>query len=273
MFEFMLECHLLMLLTAVFFFSPIAWLAAVLSKRDCEMACDERTINRMGIAKEEYGKILLDLTVERLNTDVLFCHAVMISPSSYGLKARIRNVLSKQRNKKGQILMGILVVLFCAGTCFYEIPFLHNMNQEETIRQYVFYCNQEYFLGLKKICVPEKMDYFFHPKVTGKIVSLNKTSENSEEVLYQVVTEDKKGCKRKQSICLVQREQWKVKPWSEANVPFQYDVVKNKIRIKAYIGKEDVVSVPEKIEGKTVNEIQTGAFKNCNVKKLRFPPR
>lgn len=214
---------------------------------------------------------MLDLTVERLNTDVLFCHAVMISPSSYGLKARIRNVLSKQRNKKGQILMGILVVLFCAGTCFYEIPFLHNMNQEETIRQYVFYCNQEYFLGLKKICVPEKMDYFFHPKVTGKIVSLNKTSENSEEVLYQVVTEDKKGCKRKQSICLGQRGQWKVKPWSEANVPFQYDVVKNKIRIKAYIGKEDVVSVPEKIEGKTVNEIQTGAFKNCNVKKITIP--
>lgn len=168
-----------MLLTAVFFFSPIAWLAAVLSKRDCEMACDERTINRMGIAKEEYGKILLDLTVERLNTDVLFCHAVMISPSSYGLKARIRNVLSKQRNKK--------------------------------------------------------------------------------------------GCKRKQSICLVQREQWKIKPWSEANVPFQYDVVKNKIRIKAYIGKEDVVSVPEKIEGKTVNEIRTGAFKNCNVKKITIP--
>lgn len=89
-----------MLLTAVFFFSPIAWLAAVLSKRDCEMACDERTINRMGIAKEEYGKILLDLTAERLNTDVLFCHAVMISPSSYGLKVRIKNVLSKQRTKK-----------------------------------------------------------------------------------------------------------------------------------------------------------------------------
>lgn len=148
-----------MFLTAVFFFSPIAWLAAVLSKRDCEMACDERTINRMGIAKEEYGKI----------------------------------------------------------------------------------------------------------------VSLNKTSENSEEVLYQVVTEDKKGCKKKQSICLVQREQWKVKPWSEANVPFQYDVVKNKIRIKAYIGKEDVVSVPEKIEGKTVNEIRSGAFKNCNVKKITIP--
>ena len=221
--------------------------------------------------KEEYGKIMLDLTAERLNTDVLFCHAVMISPSSYGLKVRIKNVLSKQRNKKRQILMGILVVLFCIGTCFYEIPFLHNMNQEETIRQYVFYCNQEYFMGLQKICVPEKMDYFFHPKVTGKIVSLNKTSENSEEVLYQVVTEDKKGCKKKQSICLVQREQWKVKPWSEANVPFQYDVVKNKIRVKAYIGKEDVVSVPEKIEGKTVNEIRSGAFKNCNVKKITIP--
>ena len=85
------------------------------------------------------------------------------------------------------------------------------------------------------------------------------------------MTEDKKGCKRKRSICLVQREQWKVMPWSEANVPFQYDVVKNKIRIKAYIGKEDVVSVPEKIEGKTVNEIRTGAFKNCNVKKITIP--
>ncbi len=81
-------------------FSPIAWLAAVLSKRDCEMACDERTINRMGIAKRRIRKILLDLTVERLNTDVLFCHAVMISPSSYGLKARIRNVFVKAEKQK-----------------------------------------------------------------------------------------------------------------------------------------------------------------------------
>ena len=72
------------------------------------------------------------------------------------------------------------------------------------------------------------------------------------------MTEDKKGCKRKQSICLVQREQWKVKPWSEANVPFQYDVVKNKIRIKAYIGKEDVVSVPEKIEEKQSTKFGRG---------------
>ena len=40
--------------------------------------------------------------------------------------------------------------------------------------------------------------------------------------------------------------------------PFQYDVVKNKIRIKAYIGKEDVVSVPEKIEEKQSTKFGRG---------------
>lgn len=60
-------------------------------------------------------------------------------------------------------------------------------------------------------------------------------------------------------------------PESEAKKYFQYDVVENQISIKAYIGGEEEVSLPEIINGKTVKEIQAGAFKNCNVKKITIP--
>ena len=113
-----------MLLTAVFFLVRLPGWQPYYQKGTVRWRATSGQLIAWELQKRRIRKILLDLTVERLNTDVLFCHAVMISPSSYGLKARIRNVFVKaEKQKKGQILMGILVVLFCAGTCFYEIPF------------------------------------------------------------------------------------------------------------------------------------------------------
>ena len=47
---------------AFFWFNPLMWVAAILSKRDNEMACDERAIEGLGIREgRRYGEVLIDL--------------------------------------------------------------------------------------------------------------------------------------------------------------------------------------------------------------------
>lgn len=47
-------------------FNPLVWVAATVSRRDGEMACDERTVWMLGDkARVDYGKALLELSVEK----------------------------------------------------------------------------------------------------------------------------------------------------------------------------------------------------------------
>lgn len=58
----------------------------------------------------------------------------------------------------------------------------------------------------------------------------------------------------------------------EARTLFQYEQLENQcLRIKEYIGEGKTVQVPEQIDGKTVTEIATGAFKNIPVEKITIP--
>ena len=54
----LLRCALL----CVYWFDPFVWLAAYLSRRDCELACDESCVKRLGPERRaEYGGALIDL--------------------------------------------------------------------------------------------------------------------------------------------------------------------------------------------------------------------
>lgn len=47
---------------AVYWFDPLVWIAAVVSRRDCELACDEGALKRLGEAERiPYGRTLLRL--------------------------------------------------------------------------------------------------------------------------------------------------------------------------------------------------------------------
>ena len=51
---------------AVHWFNPLVWCAAVLSRNDAELACDESTILRLGEAERaSYGRTLIHLTCEK----------------------------------------------------------------------------------------------------------------------------------------------------------------------------------------------------------------
>ncbi|MDE6746594.1 MAG: M56 family metallopeptidase, partial [Oscillospiraceae bacterium] len=52
-------------LLSVYWFDPLVWVAALLSKRDCECACDEAVILKFGEDRRfEYGKAVVDMIPE-----------------------------------------------------------------------------------------------------------------------------------------------------------------------------------------------------------------
>ena len=64
---------------AVHWWSPLVWLAVVLSRRDCELACDEGALKRLGDDERiAYGRTLLALiTVKPRPGDLLRCATTM----------------------------------------------------------------------------------------------------------------------------------------------------------------------------------------------------
>ena len=70
-----------MVCIAVYWFDPLVWLAAALSRRDCELACDEAVLSLLGDeARGEYGMTLLDLiSGRRTRGNLLFCATTMTS--------------------------------------------------------------------------------------------------------------------------------------------------------------------------------------------------
>lgn len=64
---------------AVHWWDPLVWLAVVLSRRDCELACDEGALKRLGDSERiAYGRTLLALiSVETRPGDLLRCATTM----------------------------------------------------------------------------------------------------------------------------------------------------------------------------------------------------
>ena len=97
---------------AVYWFNPLVWLAAVLSRRDCELFCDAATVKRLGEAHRfDYGRTLLDMTAVNIRPGDLICSATTMSGSGKSLKERIARIA---RNRKTSVLLGVVVVLIAA---------------------------------------------------------------------------------------------------------------------------------------------------------------
>ena len=100
---------------AVHWFNPLVWLAAVFSKRDQELACDEAAIARIGeTERAEYGKTLISLTCSR-PWGLLFA-ATTMTASKRGLRERIALIAKKPR-MTGIMLIAVLAAAAIAIGC------------------------------------------------------------------------------------------------------------------------------------------------------------
>ena len=102
----------------IYWFHPLAWLAAYYSRRDCELACDEGSILRLG--EEEritYGKSLLDV-VSKAAAPVMLLHtATSMNETKRELKRRVK--LIAKRRKISAIAVGAMaaICIIAAGCC------------------------------------------------------------------------------------------------------------------------------------------------------------
>lgn len=102
-------------LVALYWFYPLVWVSAFLSKRDCEYACDSSVMKRMDRKERiSYGNSLLSL-IQLGERQDLFCTATAMQMGKSEMEVRIRMI---KEGKKRNIFVTVFVfLLLCvAGT-------------------------------------------------------------------------------------------------------------------------------------------------------------
>ena len=100
------------ILLCVYWFHPLVWVAAVLSKRDCELACDEGALAKLGEAERiAYGKTLLDTVARRPSPNHLLEAATSMNETKKQLKERVNFIVKKP---KFYLILTVCVLLITA---------------------------------------------------------------------------------------------------------------------------------------------------------------
>ena len=108
-------CALRCICLALHWYNPLVWLAASLSKRDCELACDEAAVKRLGEAERaSYGRSLIRLTCERPRGAAV---ATTMSAKPGQLRERI-SMLTRNRHSVIAIVLAVLLTLTATACSF-----------------------------------------------------------------------------------------------------------------------------------------------------------
>lgn len=100
-------------------FNPLVWIAAKLSVRDGELACDADCIKKLGEGQRTaYGEALLAMISPVREKEPLFTYATMMTSGGKFIKTRIDNIVNVRRFHKLTAWVMILMVLLCAGCTF-----------------------------------------------------------------------------------------------------------------------------------------------------------
>ena len=104
---------------AVYWFNPFVWLAASLSRRDCEIFCDAATVNKLGEEHRfNYGRTLLDMTTVKLSPSDLICSATTMSGSGRTLRERIRLIARQPKISAILCAVAVLIAAVAVGCTF-----------------------------------------------------------------------------------------------------------------------------------------------------------
>lgn len=107
-----------------YWFNPLVWVAAILSKRDCELACDYSVIQKIG--KENrlaYGKTLVNMVGA---SKALKFHVIQTSTTMYGsasgMKERINMIVKNNKMKVSSLIAVVLMATLSVGFTFTTSP-------------------------------------------------------------------------------------------------------------------------------------------------------
>lgn len=98
----------------IYWFDPLVWIAAHISRQDCEMACDEGALKRLGEeSRLDYGKTLLCVVTQASAPGRLLQTATSMNETKKQLKERISFIAHR---RKISVIATICLLLVCAIT-------------------------------------------------------------------------------------------------------------------------------------------------------------
>lgn len=102
------------LLTIIYWYHPLVWVAFYFMEQDMEMSCDEKVMQQLGEGiKKQYSQSLLNFAVGR--------RTYMMMPLGFGennVKQRISNVLSYKGKRTWVWMIGLIIILAAGGLLF-----------------------------------------------------------------------------------------------------------------------------------------------------------
>ena len=99
-------------------YNPLVWLAAALSRRDAELACDEGTLRRLSEDERiTYGETLIRLTCGRKKGELLLT-ATTMTGSKKSLRQRIALIAKQPKTVLYALLAAILALAIAAACTF-----------------------------------------------------------------------------------------------------------------------------------------------------------
>jgi len=98
-------------------YNPLVWVAVMLSKKDAELACDERTIERLGEEERfSYGHTLVELAAKQSTAVQMFGMATLMASDKKEVVERVKAITTKKQTK---LITGLLVAALVIGMGFF----------------------------------------------------------------------------------------------------------------------------------------------------------
>ena len=156
---------------ALHWYNPLVWLAAFLSMRDSELACDEDTIRRIGEDERiGYGRTLINLTCEKPAVGILSAATTMTGSKS-SIKERIMLIAKKPKMLK---ITAVLVAVIAVFAVVFTFTSAEKYNPKTTDKP----VTEQYFSQMEH----SPSDYL---DKTGKI-SMTVTKVSSDRIVTEV---------------------------------------------------------------------------------------
>lgn len=123
------------LCTALHWYNPLVWWAAILSRQDGETACDADTIRHLGEAERAaYGRTLIGMTCQKPTNPLVT--ATTMTGGARAIRERISLIAQKPKMKVCTVVAVLLVAVIAVGCTFSgraaggEIPIEHAFADE-----------------------------------------------------------------------------------------------------------------------------------------------
>ena len=101
----------------LYWFDPIVWLAAMLSRRDCELSCDDRVLKNLDPgSRASYGRALLSLVAPKRAKGQLLSCATTMQLGKKSLRERI-TLIAKKPNMAAYTLVFVLILSLVLTAC------------------------------------------------------------------------------------------------------------------------------------------------------------